>query len=337
MKIKRYTLIFLCFFLQLNATNAYHQSNDKLLNAVLQGDTQSLIELLDQGSNVNGVHQDGSRFGTTLICSAACQGNIDIVTLLLDHGAEVTLEADYLYDALKEAIRCGQTNMVDWFLNTGLYNHIQENDLTALLYLAIGNDDISTFNVLLNRISSLQNPKGYTTLLFSAAINNRANLFQHLVQLGGDITAVSEDGQRIGEAVVHMAASSVAILDYLLTQGIDINTPSQQGHLPLHLCQDAQAATFLVNNGAEINARDHAGWTPLHYAALDGDLGVIEVLLQNGAERNATTQTDTPTIYPELTISGGSKAADIAIAATQYHNDPNKQSIYSQIIQLLKN
>jgi ankyrin repeat protein len=40
----------------------------------------------------------------------------------------------------------------------------------------------------------------------------------------------------------------------------------------------------LLKHGAPVNARQQHGWTPLHAAAQNGNLEIIEILLQNGAD-----------------------------------------------------
>jgi ankyrin repeat protein len=43
-----------------------------------------------------------------------------------------------------------------------------------------------------------------------------------------------------------------------------------------------EIAQLLVASGADANARDRCGWSPLHYAAINGDAGLIKVLLKGG-------------------------------------------------------
>ena len=42
-----------------------------------------------------------------------------------------------------------------------------------------------------------------------------------------------------------------------------------------------------MDSGADVNARDEAGDTPLHYAAYFGELAVIRLLVERGADVSA--------------------------------------------------
>ena len=43
---------------------------------------------------------------------------------------------------------------------------------------------------------------------------------------------------------------------------------------------------FLLMEQLKINVQDNAGWTPLHEACNNGHKGIVETLLQNGADPN---------------------------------------------------
>lgn len=47
---------------------------------------------------------------------------------------------------------------------------------------------------------------------------------------------------------------------------------------------------MLLERGSVIDARDVAEWTPLHLAAFHGRAGVAQLLLEHGADVNASTK-----------------------------------------------
>jgi ankyrin repeat protein len=44
---------------------------------------------------------------------------------------------------------------------------------------------------------------------------------------------------------------------------------------------------YLMEAGAQVNSKDKDGWTPLHWAAWNGHLDIVQILLPNGADVNA--------------------------------------------------
>jgi hypothetical protein len=67
--------------------------DEDLFNAVFNGDTENVQRLLDKGSNIN----YRNRYGYTPIILAARSGLVDIVKLLIDHGADINQKASIEY------------------------------------------------------------------------------------------------------------------------------------------------------------------------------------------------------------------------------------------------
>ena len=62
---------------------------------------------------------------------------------------------------------------------------------------------------------------------------------------------------------------------------------------------DSKVLEVLVKNGAKVNQRDAQSRTPLHYAALENSTKNVEILLQNGSDPNAKTESwhQTPLLF----------------------------------------
>ncbi len=97
MKSKLFFMVLLAFSLMTNVAvgqNSKAELNDKFWEAVRQGDLALVTSLLDQGADVNAKF----RYGATALFKAAERGHTEIVKLLLARGADVTVK-DTFYSA----------------------------------------------------------------------------------------------------------------------------------------------------------------------------------------------------------------------------------------------
>lgn len=76
------------------AQNAQQELNDQMWEAVRKGDVALVTVLLDKGANVNAKF----RYGTTALFKAAERGHTDVVKLLIARGADVSVK-DTFYGA----------------------------------------------------------------------------------------------------------------------------------------------------------------------------------------------------------------------------------------------
>ena len=82
-----------------------------------------------------------------------------------------------------------------------------------------------------------------------------------------------------------------------LLQGDDVNTVNNWKQTPLHLATSVgqlEIMLLLLDSGAQVNARDHQNLTPLHQAVIHGNRKAVELLLCcNASPHNAEGVDDT--------------------------------------------
>lgn len=331
MNVKHYIITLTIAFLSMS-TFCFGQNVNLAVDELLQEEEVDLNDLLAQVTDINEVYDNGTPYGTTLICSASCAGKLEIVGLLLEKGANVQVTNGFLHDALSEAVRCGQSNIVSWLLATPYYGNLSANAVKQLIYFTLPNNDLRSFQILSQKLPNQPNSQFYTDLMTATALNEKGELFKYFTKKGGNIYRKNE----LGETFLHTAANNTSILDFLTTNGLNVNEPSKLGQTPLHLSNNVEAVNLLLSLGADINVRDNFGWTPLHYAALDGDANLVKLFLEKGIDLTVVTGRAFKTSFG-LTIEAESAALDITRVAAEYHQDnPILQQKYAEILDLLQ-
>lgn len=163
---------------------------------------------------------------------------------------------------------------------------------------------------------------GYAALHYAAGSGN-AELARALLDLGADINVRNARG----DTPLHMARDA-AVASVLMQRKADVHAVDESGWTPLHAAAFRGAADViraLVDGGADANARDPYGNAPLHLtfslhhrdclrllaplmseaginaqgggstplrlASLDGDAGIVKLLLDHGADPNVPSKT----------------------------------------------
>jgi ankyrin repeat protein len=163
--------------------------------------------------------------------------------------------------------------------------------ITAEMFAAAARGDLQTVRSLLAKHPDLKDARreGGWTLLHVAGDNRE--LVEYLIASGADIKARS-DGQW---TPLHNQAykGNLDAVELLLAHGADIEARTSFGMTPLlsSLRWDRLAVTkFLVEKGANVNPTTELGRTPLIISAVEGNPELARLFLDNGADIEAKDQ-----------------------------------------------
>ena len=111
-----------------------------------------------------------------------------------------------------------------------------------------------------------------------------ADILEYLHSQGADIDQVDDDG----DAPLHQAAKHghLDIIEYLLGQGANIDQVNGDGDTPLHCAvysENLDIVDYLLGQGANIDQVNRDGDTPLQLAIDFGHVDIVKLLLKNGA------------------------------------------------------
>lgn len=131
--------------------------------------------------------------------------------------------------------------------------------------------------------------KGKSRILLKEALMNAQSIevIEFILNEGVDINTQNKHGQ----TVLHIISKrgSYELINELLKLNADINLKDIKGKDPLHIAcinGNTPAAKALIGFGANVNSIDNIGRLPIHNAATHNDLELIKILIDNGAKIN---------------------------------------------------
>ena len=269
--------------------------------------------------------------GLTPLALACLNASIDMVDLLLEAGADPNLARTSGVTPLMTAARVGHVGVVRRLLRAGADPTAAESTRgqTALMW-AVAEDHPQVAEVLLETGggATIRSVNGFSPLLFAAQQGN-VDVARLLLAAGADVTEAAPDGiggdtnaRALFKADTEASALMVAIdsghadmARFLLARGADPNQ-SGAGRTPLHAAVQREMPAVvraLLEAGADPDARlerplplisrritqdngltpTPVGSTPFLLAASFGDVEIMRILVEAGADPFLTTDDDT--------------------------------------------
>ncbi len=300
--------------------------------------------LLDASADPDSANPEGQ----TALMLVARTGNVAAATLLVDQGATVDAREQWgLQTALMWAAARQQPAMLEYLIGKGAdinaqsiardyprhvtkegrAKNLDAGGLTPLMY-AIRENCFACVQTLIDHSVDMNkpDPEGVSPLLL-AVVNSRWDIAKQLIEAGADIQQWDSFGHAPLLAAVSRRKESGA-------------GPNQ----PLNETNGLTVVQLLVDKGANVNMQLFnrpsktrggpltRGTTPLIVAANNGDLDVIRLLLEHGAQANLP-QADLQTPVSALAGARGDSeqmlaALDLLIAAGA---DPNVTAVHHHL------
>jgi uncharacterized protein len=305
-----------------NAANRYGVTPINL--AATNGSAAMIRKLLDAGVDPNSANPGGE----TALMTAARIGKIDAVTLLLDRGANVNAkDTVHGQTALMWAVLENHADVVQLLLSRGADINAHTNVTSTKGEYVPARAAAASGNGII-RQRALPTPNGGVTPLLFAIRDGNVDMMRLLLDRGARIDESS--GNRTTPLIIALLNGQVAMATELLNRGADPNAADdyhraalfaaidlrnfnheKYGDLPTDGRDPLDLIKALLKKGANPNLQTDtipvhglmqfdASWvnfdgeTPFVRAALSGDIEVMRLLLENGADPNiATTQGST--------------------------------------------
>ncbi|XP_063242235.1 uncharacterized protein LOC134542151 [Bacillus rossius redtenbacheri] len=307
--------------------------DDEGLSAIQEAvqieNVQVLQWLVERGANVNAVDNDGKsvlfyalkyqqlKFSDYLTehgadvklvdihslyrCLDDKPQRLEVLKMLVDKGANITMEDNYGETLLHCAAERGDYEFIKWLIENGkVCVNYEDSEGTKLIHLNASSGQWELVKWLIQHESCDVNVKDRigNSVLNYAAFKGCFDVVQWLAKPkadgggGADINAKGE----LNSSVLHDAAISgnIDLVEWLATPviqgggGLDINAKDDDGRTPLHeaafyglldLVEWMVKAQKDGGGGADVNIKDKNGETALYSAAYFGQLELVQLLL----------------------------------------------------------
>lgn len=173
----------------------YVEGFDDIMNAVSEGDIKELEKLIKNDTNLNNQYDKITPLGL-----AAARNDREMITLLVENGADINLEDGYVYSPIMKALFYDKMNAVMRLsdLNADLNKISSVNGETPLTYLASKYKTAKLCQYLINKNADInkQNDLGYTPLMIAAEYGFPSNLGV-FVHAGADYNITNNEGKNV--------------------------------------------------------------------------------------------------------------------------------------------
>jgi ankyrin repeat protein len=189
----------------------------------------------------------------------ACRmGNLGVVRVLLEHGANTESRDKYDYSPLERASVMKHAEIAMFLLDHGADIKAQDKNKVTPLHCASAYGLLEVVRVLLKRGADVDAKGKYdSTALHYASRSGQVEVAGALLKHGADVNA--QDSRDRSRTPLYLA--------------------SEEGHLGI--------VRLLLQRNADIHARDKGGESPFQRASARGHHDVVQLLLEHGAEDEA--------------------------------------------------
>lgn len=163
------------------------------------------------------------------------------------------------------------------------------------------------------------------TPLGMAVMENQVEVAEYLIERGADVNAVSDNG--VGPLHLAVRASAFESVKLLVEHGATVESTDPRFSPLLWAARVGapEIAEYLIEHGADVNFVSHRGETPILMASMVGSTETVGLLLEHGAE---IEQEETPTTPLIMAVQG--EHLDVVRMLLDNGADPNASNRQGQ-------
>ncbi|EPY43552.1 ankyrin [Angomonas deanei] len=221
-----------------NISKCIDESGNTIVHLALGKSTATLQFVIDElHANVNTTNFQGR----TPLHEAVTRNYVECCEVLLDNGADDSIQSSTLSTPFHTAAACGSVECMDVLLKRSADAAAKVNELD----------------------------KNKSSALHKCAFDGDVRVSRWLVEHGA--TVDTADNQGVTPLLVAVKMGQRSVVEYLLSQGADSNRRDAQGNTCVHFSSmrcDTTVLKMLIDAGASTKVQNNEFNTPLHLTAL---------------------------------------------------------------------
>jgi ankyrin repeat protein len=235
------------------------------------------------------------------LIKAAETGRLDIVELLVAAGSPINLVLGDSETALHKAVRNGHKEIAEYLVMHGAERYLPNNDDLTPAQLATQ----SGYLLIFKAVQELPQPANFNSYIRLAAENGHILMIRYLLRL--DHQPINGSDELLTVALATAASKGyLAVVRELCQAKVDVNC--RTGEISaLHKAGSQghhQIVEYLLSQGADANASNQIRQTPLH-ESVKYPL-VVKLLIANGSDVEATDLDDRTPLHLAVIAKGDS-------------------------------
>jgi len=252
--------------------------------AAMKGDLEIVKVLCRNGADLH--MKDNEK--QTPLHRAATENRFDVIKHLLSLGAQIDLTADDNLTPLLMAVAAGSVESARLFLESGADVRACTSEMKNCVHLAVENGHLEMVELLIQNAEATENlyrsDAWERVPLHDAAISPNIKILEILLTKYSRASFQDHNQQ----TPLHLAAQCGRVTNVeALGKGMSgLNERDDHGRTPIHLAAmkgNRKACQVLTRLGSDANARDSDRWTPLMWAARSGCEKTSQELLDKQA------------------------------------------------------
>ncbi|KAM9138941.1 ankycorbin isoform 2-T2 [Pangshura tecta] len=227
-------------------TNEWNKNDDRLLQAVENGDPEKVASLLGK-KGANATKQDSE--GKTAFHLAAAKGHAECLRIMTTHGVDVTAQDGTGHTALHLAAKNSHLDCIKRLLQSKCPADSTDNSGKTALHYAASCGCLQVVQLLCEHKCpiNVKDLDGNIPLLL-AVQNGHAEICKHLLDHGADINSRDKNGRTA--LMLACEAGGLNIVETLIRKGADFSLVDALGHDALHyskLSENAGIQSLLLS------------------------------------------------------------------------------------------